>query len=162
MTIKAGAKIRKYVIIKDNAIIGENTVIGGQGFGVEKDIDGKNIRIPHIGGVIIGENVEVGALTSIAAGTISPTIISDNCFIDDLVHIGHNCNIGEGTMITACAQLGGSTIIGSNGFIAPNSTIRNGVKIGNNGFVGQASSVQKSYDDGVSLVGNPAKLFERK
>lgn len=162
VTIKTGAKIRQYVVIKDNSIIGENTVIGGQGFGVEKDFNGKNIRIPHIGGVIIGKNVEVGALTSIAAGTILPTTIGDNCFIDDLVHIGHNCSIGEGTMITASAQFGGSSKVGSNCFIAPNSTIRNGIQLGNNCFVGQASSVQKTYGDDMCIVGNPARPFERK
>ena len=160
--IKTGAKIRENVIIGNNVVVGENTVIGGQGFGIEKDSDGRNIRIPHIGGVIIGNNVEIGALASIASGTMEPTIIEDNCFIDDLNHIGHNCKIGTGTMTTACAQFGGSSSIGANGYIAPNSTIRNGIKLGDNCFVGQTTSVQKSFGDNVSLVGSPAREFERK
>ena len=131
--IKTGAKIRENVIIGNNVVVGENTVIGGQGFGIEKDSE-----------------------------TMEPTIIEDNCFIDDLNHIGHNCKIGTGTMTTACAQFGGSSSIGANGYIAPNSTIRNGIKLGDNCFVGQATSVQKSFGDNVSLVGSPAREFERK
>ena len=75
VNIKCGAKIRSNVIVRDNVVIGENSVIGAQGFGIETDEDGRNIRIPHIGGVIIRENVEIGALTSIVSGTINPTII---------------------------------------------------------------------------------------
>lgn len=162
VVIKTGARIRENVVIGKNVVIGENTVIGGQGFGVEKDLDGKNIRIPHIGGVIIGDDVEIGALTSIASGTMDPTVIESNCFIDDLNHIGHNCKIGAGTMTTACSQFGGSSCIGVNGYIAPNSTIRNGICLGDNCFVGQASSVQQSFGNYACLVGNPAREFERK
>lgn len=160
--IMSGAKIKQNVIIGDNVIIGENSVIGAQGFGIERDEDGRNIRIPHIGGVLIGENVEIGALSSIVAGTIFPTIIGKNCFIDDLNHIAHNCFIGEGTLTTAAVQIGGSAKIGANSYIAPNATIRNGIEIGENSFVGQASSVQKSYGNNVALVGNPARLFKKE
>ncbi|MFQ8845937.1 MAG: hypothetical protein ACLR84_00580, partial [Clostridia bacterium] len=104
--------------------IGENSVIGAQGFGVEKDTDGRNIRIPHIGGVIIKENVEIGALSSIVAGTIHPTVIEKNVFIDDLNHIAHNCQIGEGSMLTAAAQIGGSAAIGADSYISPNATVQ--------------------------------------
>lgn len=160
--IRTGVKIRQNVIIEDNVIIGENSVIGAQGFGIEKDVDGKNLRIPHIGGVVIKENVEIGALSSIVSGTIFPTVIERNVFIDDLNHIAHNCHIGEGTLTTGKVEVGGSAKIGSNSYIAPNATIRNGISIGENCFIGQASSVQKSFGDNVSLVGNPAKIFDKK
>lgn len=162
VTIKSGTKIRQNVVIKDNAVIGENSVIGAQGFGIEKDENENNIRIPHIGGVLIKENVEIGALTSIVAGTIHPTVIEKNVFIDDLNHIAHNCSIGEGTLTTAAVQIGGSVIIGANSYIAPNATIRNGISLGESCFIGQASSVQKSFGNNVSLVGNPSKQFEKK
>lgn len=162
VTIKCGAKIRSNVQICNNAVIGENSVIGAQGFGIETDKNGNNIRIPHIGGVVIGENVEIGALTSIVAGTINPTVVEKNCMIDDLNHIAHNCYLGQGTLTTGCAELGGSAKIGKNGYIAPNVTIRNGISLGENCFVGQASSVQKSFGDNVNLVGSPAKIFNKK
>ncbi len=162
VTIKTGAKIRQYTKLGNNVVIGENSVIGAQGFGIEKDLDGRPIRIPHVGGVCIEDNVEVGALTSIVAGTIVPTHIAQNCFIDDLNHIAHNCIIDEGTLTTGCVQLGGSAHIGKNGYIAPNATIRTGVSLGNDSFVGQASSVQKDFGDNINLVGNPARTFNKK
>lgn len=162
VVIKTGAKIRQYTQLGNNVVIGENSVIGAQGFGIEKDLDGKPVRIPHIGGVQIDDNVEIGALTSIVAGTITPTHIANNCFIDDLNHIAHNCFIDEGTLSTACAEIGGSACIGKNGYIAPNSTIRNGIVLGDNSFVGQASSVQKDFGDNINLVGNPAREFNKR
>lgn len=160
--IKSGAKIRQNVIIRNNVVIGENSVIGGQGFGVEKDELMGNVRIPHVGGVIIEEKVEIGALTSIVSGTINPTVIERNAFIDDLNHIAHNCNIGRETLATAAVQIGGSAAIGANSYIAPNATIRNGISIGEDCFIGQASSVQESCGDNCSLVGNPAREFKIK
>lgn len=160
--LKSGAKIRENTQIGRNTVIGENSVIGAQGFGIEEDTDGNNIRIPHIGGVIIGENVEIGSLTSVVAGTIKPTIIEETCFIDDLVHIAHNCHICKGTLITACSELGGSSSIGRYGYISPNTTIRNGISLGERCFIGQASSVQKSFKNNCSIVGNPAREFDRK
>lgn len=162
VNIKSGAKIRSNVIVKNNVVIGENSVIGAQGFGIESDEDGRNIRIPHIGGVIIGENVEIGALTSVVSGTIKPTIIEKKCMVDDLNHIAHNCILGAGTWSTGCVEFSGSARIGRNGYISPNATIRNGMSLGDNCFIGQASSVQKSFGDNVNLVGNPAKIFNKK
>lgn len=162
VVIKSGAKIRENTWIEDNVTIGENTVIGAQGFGIEKDEDGTNIRIPHIGGVRIGAGSEIGALTSIVAGTVNPTVIEENCFIDDLNHIAHNCVIGKGTLTTGCVEIGGSAAIGRCGYISPNVTIRNGISLGEACFVGQASSVQKSFADHCALVGSPAREFERK
>lgn len=160
--IKTGTRVRQNVTIEDNVIIGENCVIGGAGLGVEKDYDGKNIRIPHIGGVLIKENVEIGALTSIVSGTINPTVICDNCFIDDLNHIAHNCFIGKGSITTGCVEMGGSSRLGENVYVAPNSTIRNGIALGDNCFVGQASSVQHDFSEKTSLTGNPARVINRK
>ena len=162
VTLRTGVVIRKNTYIGNNTIVGENTVIGAQGLGVETDEKtGEHFRIPHIGGVHIGNNVEIGALTSIVAGTIKPTVIEDNCFIDDLNHIAHNCYIGKRTITTGCVELSGSANIGFNSYLSPNCTVRNGIKLGSEIFVGQASSVQKSFGDNVSIVGNPAREFER-
>lgn len=162
VTIKTGAKIRENTWIGDNVIVGENTVIGVQGFGIEKDEDGTNVRIPHIGGVRIGSGTEIGALTSIAAGTINPTVVENNCFIDDLNHIAHNCVIGEGSLTTGCVEISGSAVLGRDSYISPNAVIRNGISLGDGCFVGQGSSVQKSFGDYCSLVGNPAREFVHK
>lgn len=160
--IEAGVKIRSGAKICNNAIIRENSVIGGQGFGIERDSDGSTIRIPHIGGVLIGNNVEVGALNTIASGTIEPTIIKDYVKINDHVHIAHNCIIGFGTIITGCVNISGSAVIGENCWIGPNSTIRNGIKIGNNCTIGMGAVVTKSFSDsGITIIGNPAHTTDR-
>ena len=161
VTVGENVEIGNGCIFEPFVFIGENSVIGAQGFGIEKDSDGKAVRIPHVGGVVIGSGTQIGALTSIVAGTILPTTIGDNCFIDDLSHIAHNCVIGDGTFITGCTEIGGSAKIGSNGYVAPNTTIRNGINLGDNCFIGQASSVQRSFGDNLSIVGSPAKEFKR-
>ncbi len=158
--IKSGSRIMKNVIIGNDVVICDNSVIGGQGFGVERDGE-KTIRIPHIGGVIIGNNVEVGALNTIASGTIYPTIIEDYVKTSDQVHIAHNCKIKKSTLIAGCVNISGSTVIGEKSWIGPNSTIRNKLYIGNNSFIGMGAVVVKNVDDGFTVIGNPAKPINK-
>ena len=155
-TIYPGAKIRENVIIGDNSIIRENSVIGGQGFGIEKNKDFKNIKIPHLGGVKIGKHVEIGALTTIVSGTINPTIIEDYVKIDDHVHLAHNCIIKSACIITACSEISGSVTINSNSWLGPNCSIMQKVTIGEGSIVGLGAVVTKSFNKGSILVGNPA------
>ncbi|NKF08485.1 UDP-3-O-(3-hydroxymyristoyl)glucosamine N-acyltransferase [Clostridium gasigenes] len=158
--IMAGAKIKDNVTIGENCIIRENCVIGGFGFGFEKDKSGINYRIPHIGGVIIEDNVEVGAITTICSGTINPTIIKNYVKIDDHVHIAHNCVIGENCTITACAEISGSCIVGKNTWIAPNTSVINGITIGENVTIGMGAVINKSVNNNEVMVGSPAEPLE--
>ncbi|MEG1287293.1 MAG: UDP-3-O-(3-hydroxymyristoyl)glucosamine N-acyltransferase [Clostridium sp.] len=155
--IMSGAKIKANVTIGENCIVRENCVVGGFGFGFEKDENGTNYRIPHIGGVIIEDNVEIGAITTVCSGTINPTIIKKNAKIDDHVHSAHNCVIGENCIVTACAEISGSCIIGKNTWFAPNTSVINGVKIGENVTIGMGAVVNKSVDDNEVMVGAPAE-----
>lgn len=158
--ILSGAKIKGNVKIGENCIVRENCVIGGYGFGFDKDYEGKNFRIPHLGGVIIKNNVEVGALTTVCSGTIKPTILENFVKIDDHVHIAHNVVIGENSIITACAEISGSCIIGENTWLAPNTAIINGIKIGDNVTIGMGAVVTKSVQDNEVMVGPPAEPLE--
>jgi UDP-3-O-[3-hydroxymyristoyl] glucosamine N-acyltransferase len=161
--IKSGVKINKYSIIGDNCIIGENAVIGGPGFGIERDSNSaqyENYRIPHLGGVIIKDNVEVGALVSIASGTIDPTVINEYVKIDDCVFIAHNCNIGKGTFIIANAEVSGSVTIGEGAWIGPNVSIIQKVKIGKKATVGIGAVVTKDIEENMIVAGNPADDIE--
>lgn len=160
--IKSGARLLKNTSIGDNCIIKENAVIGSDGFGVERDVDGSTYKIPHVGGVLIGNNVEVGALTAIAQGTIEPTTIGDHTKIDDMVFIAHNANIGKGCLIIANSEISGSVQMGNNCWIAPNACIRDGLKIGNDVVVGMGTVVLKNVEDGSIVVGNPGKVMEKK
>ncbi|MCT4595275.1 MAG: hypothetical protein N4A57_13580 [Anaeromicrobium sp.] len=158
--IKSGVKIRKCTQIKNNTIIRENSVIGGDGFGVERDLDRSTIRIPHIGGVIIGNNVDIGALNTVVSGTIEPTIIEDFVMTDDHIHIGHNCKVGKSTFITACVEVSGSVVIGENCWIGPNSSIIQKVTLGKNSIVGIGTVITKSFGDNEILAGSPADNIE--
>lgn len=175
------AVIGKNVVIESGCVVGENTIIehnvvihsgtrigknsrirscssiGGDGFGFERLEDGAPLRFPHLGGVQIGDNVEIGACTAVARGTLSDTIIHDHVKIDNLVHIAHNCEIKKGAFIIACAELSGGAIIGENAWVAPNSCTREKVNIGAGALVGLGSVVTKDVPDGCVFAGNPAK-----
>lgn len=159
--ISAGVKIGQCVEIADHTNIGFNSVIGGLGFGFEREEgDGTPIHIPQIGGIRIGSHVEVGAMSSIAQGTINPTIIEDHVKIDDHVFLAHNCHIGRGSFVIACAEVSGSVVVGKNSWIGPNSAIINGVEIGEDCTVGIGSVVVKSVPGGKTVAGNPADDIE--
>ena len=158
--VKSGAKIAEFVLVGENCIIGENTVIGNQGFGVERTPTGDSVRIPHVGGVIIGDSVYVGALNTIVAGTIAPTIVEDHVQTDDHVHIAHNCHIKRGTHITACVEISGSVTIGEKCTIGPNASLMNKISIGASSTVGLGAVVTKSFGEGVTLAGNPADIMD--
>lgn len=162
-----GTEIRHHVVIGDNTVIGNNcliksnTVIGEEGFGFERDEKGVPIRIPHLGRVVIGDNVEIGALNTVMRGTIDDTIIEDNVKTDDHVHIGHNVQIGRGCLITACAELSGSARIGEKTWLGPNSSVMNGIHIGSNVLIGLGTVVTKSLPDNVVVAGCPARILRK-
>ena len=142
--------INNNVVISDNTKIGSNcyiksgTVIGEDGFGFDFEEDGTPVRIPHLGSVVIGNYVEIGAKN---------TIIENNVKIDDQVHIAHNCRIGANTMITACAEISGSVQIGRNCWIAPNVSIIQKVSIGDNVTIGIGAIITKDIADNKKIMG---------
>lgn len=153
VVIQAGTKIGKFTRVRTNASI------GGDGFGFEHLDNGEVIRFPHLGGVVIGDYVEVGANTCIARGTLSDTIIKDYVKIDNLVHIAHNCIIEEGVFITACAELSGGVHVGKNAWIAPNASVVQKLEIGANSLVGIGAVVTKSVKENAVHAGNPARFI---
>lgn len=155
--IHTGAAIRSFSEIGDNTIVRENAVIGSAGFGFERDTDGTPIRLPHLGGVRIGRNVEIGVFTAVCAGTIDPTVIEDDVKVDNLVHIAHNCVIGKGALITACAELSGSVKVGQSSWIGPNASVIESRRIGDGAMIGIGAVVIKDVEPGAIVAGNPAK-----
>lgn len=159
VTIGKHTVINHNVVIFDNTIIGDNcyvksgTVIGEDGFGFDFEKNGLPVRIPHIGNVIIGNNVEVGAKNTIARATLGSTIIENGVKIDDQVHIAHNCKIGENSIITACVEISGSVSIGKNCWIAPNCSIIQKVKIGDNVTIGIGAVITKNIEDNKKIMG---------
>ena len=143
--------------IGDNVIIKSNTVISQPGFGVYESSNGKREHLPHVGGVVIENNVELGALNTVVAGTIHPTVIKDYVKTDDHVHIAHNDYIGSRSQLAAHTLLSGSVTTGENVWFGPNCSVIDHVSIGNNVVIGIAANVIDSIEDNVTVVGNPAR-----
>lgn len=158
-------ELRHHVVLNTRTVIGNdcliksNTVIGEEGFGFERDENGVPIRIPHLGGVVIGNGVEIGAGTVIAKGTIDNTCIDDNVKIDDQVFIAHNVRIGANCYIIACSEISGSTRIGKSSWLGPNCSIMNGISIGEKCIVGLGTVVTKSLPGNVVVAGSPARIL---
>jgi UDP-3-O-[3-hydroxymyristoyl] glucosamine N-acyltransferase len=143
--------------IGHNVIIKANSVIGGNGFGYVKSADGRYEHVPHFGRVRIEDDVHIGSNTCIDRGSLSDTIIKKGVKIDNLVHIAHNVEIGEDTLVIACAMIAGSVKIGANAWIAPAASIKNGITVGSGSVVGMSSLVLKPVADNTTVAGVPAK-----
>lgn len=149
--------IKADTIIGRNVIIGANNTIGGVGFGYEKDENGQFVFIPHIGNVIIKDNVEIGNNTCIDKAVLGSTVLEENVKVDNLVHIAHGVKIGKNSLIIANAMVAGSVEIGENTWVAPSSSILNQKKIGDNVTIGISAVVLKDVKSGQTVIGNPAE-----
>ncbi|WP_309620551.1 LpxD N-terminal domain-containing protein [Salinibacterium sp.] len=164
-SIGAGVEIRHHVVIGVDVVIGakslikSHAVIGEEGFGVEPDAEGNNLRLPHVGSVVLGDSVEVGAFTTVCSGTIEPTTVGPFTKIDDHVHVAHNVSIGSNVIITACAEISGSVRIGDRAWVSPNASIIQGVSVGDNALIGIGAVVIRSVPASEVHFGNPAKKF---
>lgn len=153
VVINEGTKIGSDCLIKSNSVIGE------KGYGFERNNEGVPMPFPHIGKVIIGNNVEIGALNTIARAALDATIIGNNVKTDDHVHIGHNVVLEDNCQITACAEISGSVLIGKGSWLGPNCSIMNGIEIGEGCYVGLGSVVIKSLPPNKVVAGSPARIL---
>lgn len=166
VTIGDNTILNNSVVIFNNIKIGNScyiksgTIIGEDGFGFDFETDKMPVRIPHLGSVVIGDNVEIGAKCTIARGTLSNTIINNDVKIDDQVHIAHNCDIGEKTVITACAEISGSVKVGKRCWIGPNVSIIQKVTIGDDVVIGIGAVVTKDIESKKRYMG--LESFELK
>ncbi len=122
----------------------------------EENKEHKIFKIPSIGSVVIGNNVEIGANTAIDRGTIENTIIGDDTKIDDLVMIGHNCRIGKGCMIVSQVGIAGSCVIGDRVVIAGQAGLADHINIGSDSIIAAKAGVSKSFAEKSIIVGIPA------
>ena len=152
--------IIKKTIIGNNVSILDGAIIGKKGFGFFPNKN-KNIRYPHIGMVIIENNVEIGCNNTIDRGSLSNTIIGSNCFLDNQVHIAHNVKIGKNCIITGQVGFAGSSTIGNNVMIGGQAGISGHLKIGNNVKIGGGSGVIKNIPDNTKVMGYPAKDIKK-
>lgn len=159
VVLHSGTKIGR------NCVIGGNTVVGGTGFGFERDDDGRPLPFLHLGGVVLADEVEIGAVTAIDRGTLGDTVIGGRSKIDNLVHIAHNAQIGEDCLVIAGAEISGGVRLGNRCWVGPNACVIDGVSLGDDVVVGIGAVVVKPVPPGQTVAGNPAEelsLLTRK
>ena len=170
----AGVNIGDRVQVGNDVILHHGVSLGADGFSFvtenpnnieqarkdgeikENDVQQVIFKIPSIGSVVIGNNVEIGANTAIDRGTIENTVVGDNTKIDDLVMIGHNCRIGKGCMIVSQVGIAGSCVIGDRVVIAGQAGLADHISIGDDTIIAAKAGVTKSFPAKSIVVGAPA------
>jgi UDP-3-O-[3-hydroxymyristoyl] glucosamine N-acyltransferase len=156
--IDSGVVIRWGCILGNRVIIQSGAVIGSDGFGNARD-GATYVRIPAFGVVVLEDDVDVGANTTIDRGNFNPTYISRGVKIDNLVHLAHNVKVGEDTAIVAQVGVSGSTTIGKRAILAGQAGFVGHIEIGDDAFVGAKAGVSKSVEPGAKITGYPARDF---
>ena len=154
--IGAGTKLVGKITIGNNVVIRENTVVGADGLSTDRDKDGRAATMPQFGGVVIEDDVMIGANTVIARGAIDDTVIKRGSKIDNSSFISHNVVVGEDTFIVGETIMFGGSSTGKGVFLSGNTTVRNKVSVGDNAMVGMGSTVTKNVEPGTTVFGNPA------
>jgi UDP-3-O-[3-hydroxymyristoyl] glucosamine N-acyltransferase len=154
--ICSGASLYHQTKIGKRVWIDSGAVLGAEGFGFERDDEGVLIKFPQIGSVVVDDDVEIGANACIDRGALDETRIRRGVKIDNLVHVSHNCDIGEDTLVVAHACLCGSVKIGRRCWIGPNSSVLQKVVIGDDVKVGVGAVVLNNIPSGVTIMGCPA------
>ncbi|HUP89235.1 MAG TPA: UDP-3-O-(3-hydroxymyristoyl)glucosamine N-acyltransferase [Longimicrobiales bacterium] len=175
-----GARVGAYCVIGDECAIGDNSWlyphvtlysnvrlgtrciihsgvrIGSDGFGYVF-VDGEHQKVPQVGSVVIGDNVEIGANTTIDRGSVGATEIGDGVKIDNLVHIGHNVRIGDLSVIVAQVGISGSTTIGKGVTIGGQAGINGHINIGDGAVIAGQAGVFSDVPAGATYSGYPAR-----
>jgi UDP-3-O-[3-hydroxymyristoyl] glucosamine N-acyltransferase len=144
--VRVGARVR----------IGAGAVVGAPGFGYVTGPDGRVRDVPHRGGVVLEDDVHIGPLATVAAGTIGATIVRRGAKLDAQVHVGHNADVGEGTMIAAQSGLAGSVVLGRGVLVGGQVGIADHVTVGDGARIAAKSGVIGDVPAGAVVAGYPA------
>ena len=157
--IFSGAKIYSDTQIGNNCVIHSSAILGADGFGFSPNEKGEFIKVPQTGNVIIEDNVDIGAATSIDRATLGSTIIRKGVKLDNQIQIAHNVEIGENTVIAAQTGIAGSSKIGKNCMFGGQVGIAGHLIIGNNVKIQGQSGITKNLKDGEKVQGTPAMKY---
>ncbi len=152
----AGSKIYSDTIIGNDCVIHSGAIVGADGFGYTPNEKGEFVKIPQTGNVLIEDNVDIGAGTTIDRATLGSTIIRKGVKLDNQIQIAHNVEIGENTVIAALSGIAGSTKIGKNCMIGGQVGITGHITIGNNVRIQAQSGIGRNVKDNEMLQGSPA------
>ena len=155
VTIYPNAVLYDGTVVGSRVTIHANAVIGADGFGFRPQ-NGRHVKVPQLGHVEIGDDVEIGACTTIDRGTFQATRIGDGTKIDNLVQVAHNCHIGRHNLLVSQMGIAGSSSTGDYVVIAGQVGICDHVHIGAGAVIGARAGVTKDVPDGERMLGAPA------
>ncbi len=150
------AVLREDVVLGERVTVHAGAVLGSDGYSFVSDESG-HTRVPQVGTVVVGEDVEVGALATVDRATLDATVIGAGTKIGDLVHVGHNCRIGEHVLLLPLTAISGSVEIGDGVVFAGRSGSADNVRIGAGAQVGACAVTFKDVEPGQVVWGNPAR-----
>ena len=144
-------------VLKDRVIIHEHVIIGSDGFGFVRAEDGRCEKFEHIGNVLLEDDVEIYPFCNVDRATLGTTRIRRGAKLDHYCHIGHNCEVGKDTLLTAGVVLCGGSQVGDRCWLAVNTIVKEKTKVGNDVVVGFGGVVMKDVPDGETWAGSPAE-----
>ena len=175
VTLHAGVRLQPGVRLGDRVLVHPNAVLGADGFsfvtpeksGVEavrETLGGTGqtqaqewLKIHSLGGVEIGDDVEIGASSAVDAGTIRPTRVGDRCKIDNFVHIGHNVTIGRDCLLCGMVGVAGSAVVGNNVVLGGQVGVADNIFVGDNVIAGGGTKIMSNVPAGRVVLGYPAQ-----
>jgi UDP-3-O-[3-hydroxymyristoyl] glucosamine N-acyltransferase len=160
--VHPSAVIGENVTVGANCRIGPGAVIGEPGFGYIRDETGRWVAKDHDRGVIIADDVVIGANTCVDCGSWRDTVIEAGARIDNLVHVAHNVRVGANAVVVAKAMLAGSCEIGEGAWVGPGVMILQRVTVGARALVGMGAVVLKDVQEDTTVAGNPARVINAK
>lgn len=155
-TLFAGVRVYQNIVIGSRCILHSGVVVGADGFGFAPTADGSYQKIDQIGNVVIEDDVEIGANTTIDRATLGSTVIHSGVKLDNLCQIAHNVVVGKNTVMASQSGIAGSGKVGSHCVIAGQVGIVGHIEVGNNVTIAAQSGVTRSFPDNVTILGSPA------
>lgn len=155
--IYSGVVLREETQLGDRVVLQPGVVIGGDGFGLVPDAAGRPTAMAHRGRVVLEDDVEIGANSTVDRATLDETRIRRGAKIDNLVQIAHNCDIGEDAIVVAQTGLSGGTIVGRGAIIMAQAGSAGHLRVGEGAFVGPRAGLNHDVPDGARVFGSPAQ-----
>ena len=155
-TLFAGVRVYHNIVIGSRCILHSGVVVGADGFGFAPTADGSYQKIDQIGNVVIEDDVEIGANTTVDRATLGSTIIHRGVKLDNLCQVAHNVVVGESTVMASQSGIAGSGKVGSHCIIAGQVGIVGHIEIGNHVTIAAQSGVTRNFPDNVTILGSPA------